>query len=131
MTKLFDDEEDDPNLIYQCHKLISESNDVIHSIVDHAPPTPIKVTRKQILKPESQQIDELGYLSQYILEMAQQEQEVKEDKTLELAQQEVPSHDDVTCNNTERKPLSVCELSVPDFSPDDSLSSCWRKMRRR
>ena len=57
LTKLFDDEEDDPNLIYQCHQLISESSDVIYSKVDSAPPTPIKVTRKQILKPESQQID--------------------------------------------------------------------------
>ena len=51
--------------------------------------------------------------------MAQQENEVKEDKTLELAQQKVSSHDDVTCN-TDSQPLSVYELSVPDFSPDDS-----------
>ena len=71
LTKLFDDEEDEPNLIYQCHKLVSESSDVMISTVDNAPPTPITVTRKQILKPESHGIDELGYLSQYILEMAQ------------------------------------------------------------
>ena len=71
---LFEDEDPHPNLIYQCHEIASESSDVVYSKEGSAPPTPIKITRKQIREPKSkEEFDELGFLSAYILEMAQHE----------------------------------------------------------
>ena len=114
MTDLPGDEEGHPNLIYQCHESISESSDVINSKVGHAPPTPIMITRKQILEPKSKDFDELGFLSNYILEMEAQQERVQEGNAQKQAQ-EVLSND--LSSNTSQ-PLRICGLSVPDFSPD-------------
>ena len=65
---LFEDEDPHPNLIYQCHEIASESSDVVYSKEGSAPPTPIKITRKQLKEPKSKEkFDELGFLSAYIL----------------------------------------------------------------
>ena len=113
MTDLPGDEEGHPNLIYQCHESISESSDVINSKVGHAPPTPIMITRNKILEPESKDFDELGFLSNYILEMEAQQERVQEDAQKQA--QEVLSND---LSSKTSQPLRICGLSVPDFSPD-------------
>ena len=114
MTDSPGDEEVHPNLIYQCHESISESSDVINSTVGTAPPIPIMITRKQILEPESKDFDELGFLSNYILEMEAQQERVQEGNAPKQAQ-EVLSND--LSSNTSQ-PLRIYGLSVPDFSPD-------------
>ena len=52
---LFEDEDPHPNLIYQCHEIASESSDVVYSKKGSAPPTPIKITRKQFKEPKSKE----------------------------------------------------------------------------
>ena len=113
---LFEDEDPHPNLIYQCHEIASESSDVVYSKKGSAPPTPIKITRKQLKEPKSKEkFDELGFLSAYILEMAQHE-EVTEENTQKQAQ-EVSGHGKLFYLDT-CKPQCICRLSVPDFSSD-------------
>ena len=111
---LFEDEDPHPNLIYQCHEIASESSDVVYSKEGSAPPTPIKITRKQLKEPKSKEkFDELGFLSAYILEMAQHEEVTEEQKQA----QEISEHGKLFYLNT-CKPQCICRLSVPDFSSD-------------
>ena len=85
--------------------------------VEIAPPTSIDVTRKQkFLEPKFQGLDEL-YLSIFSRWL---KEEVKKDKALKLAHY-VSSYDDVMCTTLTVNLLSIYELSVPDFSSDDSL----------
>ena len=85
--------------------------------VEIAPPTSIDVTRKQkFLEPKFQGLDEL-YLSIFSRWL---NEEVKKDKALKLAHY-VSGYDDVMCTTLTVNLLSIYELSVPDFSSDDSL----------
>ena len=113
---LFEDEDPHPDLIYQCHEIASESSDVVYSKEGSAPPTPIKITRKQIREPKSKEkFDELGFLSAYILEMAQHEEVTEENN--QKQSQEVSEHGKLFYLDT-CKPQCICRLSVPDFSSD-------------
>ena len=68
------------------------------------------------MDPESIDFDELGFLSNYILEMAQEEK-INEEKVLEQAQK-ISGHNDVSWINITNRSLHICEMSVPDFSSD-------------